>query len=306
VTPLAGICITATNAGAGRQYYAVNVPAGAAFATNTLTSISGGALNLEFNQNFLPGSGAGDFTLLPGVVAATDAVLTTNGTPPLAPGTVYYLAVRNVNPNDTNAYTICVNFDVPVIPRGSFVSASVAAGKTAYYTFNVPSGAASAVFDLTSLSAPADLVVSRGPDFPTDGSFHFKSAKPGNSDEQIVVTTTSSPAGLAPGAWNIGVVNKSDTNVTHQIRATTFDGAGIAQSAAWKPVALAPATTPGTGAQVTWNTLLGADYQAEYSSNMVSWATLTNFTADTVITTIVDPTPQSSLEKRFYRLLKLP
>jgi subtilisin-like proprotein convertase family protein len=307
ITPLFnGQCVTGTVAGVGRQYFAVVVPGAATIGTNTLTTF-GGPVNLDFNQNFLPiGGGPGDVNLLTGVAATGSSVLTTNGAPPLVPASIYYLAVANANPAETNAFQICVNFDVPVVPFGSFLAGSVAPGKTAHYTFNVPSGAATAVFDLTSLSAAADLVVMRGPDFPTDTSFHYKSAKPSTSDEQIVVTPSSSPVPLTAGSWNIGVVNKSDSNVTHQVRATSFDAAGQAQGAGWKPVALAPSPTPGAGAQVTWNTLIGSAYQAQYSSNLVNWVGFTNFTADKVVTTVIDPTPQSALEKRFYRLLKLP
>ncbi|MGH7975792.1 MAG: proprotein convertase P-domain-containing protein, partial [Limisphaerales bacterium] len=88
-------------------YFAISVPTNADIATNSLLFATGGPVNLLFNQTTLPtGLGAGDFTLLPSS-AGGSTNLTPAGTPPLVPGTTYYLGVQNTN-------TVPVTFGIEV------------------------------------------------------------------------------------------------------------------------------------------------------------------------------------------------
>ena len=87
-------------------YFAVSVPTNADIATNIL-QFATGPVNLLFNQTTLPsGLGAGDFTLLPSSTGGSTN-LTLTGSPPLVPGTTYYLGVQNTN-------SVAVNFGIEV------------------------------------------------------------------------------------------------------------------------------------------------------------------------------------------------
>ena len=79
------------------QWYQVNVPATANFATNILDSASG-IVNLLYSANYPPtaGSSPGDMVLLTGSMSGIGSpVLSTTRTPLLVPGATYYLGVQN-------------------------------------------------------------------------------------------------------------------------------------------------------------------------------------------------------------------
>ena len=79
------------------QWYQVNVPATANFATNILDSASG-IVNLLYSANYPPtaGSSPGDMVLLTGSMSGIGSpVLSNTSTPLLVPGSTYYLGVQN-------------------------------------------------------------------------------------------------------------------------------------------------------------------------------------------------------------------
>jgi subtilisin family serine protease/subtilisin-like proprotein convertase family protein len=79
------------------QWYQVNVPATATFATNWLLSATG-PVNLLFSTNFPPTlGGAGDALLLSGTMGSLSSVINTASIPLLVPGSIYYLGVQNTN-----------------------------------------------------------------------------------------------------------------------------------------------------------------------------------------------------------------
>jgi hypothetical protein len=84
-------------AAGGIIYYLVNVPANADFATNILLFASA-PVNIWYDTNFPPTT---NLLLLPDLAYPSgtngSAVLSTNTTPPLAPGSTYYLGVQNTN-----------------------------------------------------------------------------------------------------------------------------------------------------------------------------------------------------------------
>jgi hypothetical protein len=91
-------------------YYTINVPANADAATNALGSASV-PVNLLFNQNTLPtGANPGGFTLLSGSTGGS-VVLNAGSTPPLVPGTTYYLGVQNTNAVPVT-FTLSVGFHI--------------------------------------------------------------------------------------------------------------------------------------------------------------------------------------------------
>ncbi|MSU63151.1 MAG: hypothetical protein EXS31_12285 [Pedosphaera sp.] len=68
------------------------------------------------------------------------------------------------------------------------------------------------------------------------------------------------------------------------------------------PMAVALASGPGQGGQLSWPSLLGQAYQVEFSSDLVQWFVLSNVAATTTATIILDPAPITSVAHRFYRL----
>jgi subtilisin-like proprotein convertase family protein len=91
-------------------YIGVLVPPNAVSATNTLLFATGGTASLWFNQNNPPLAGfPGDFELIANYNGTTpiNVVLTTNSTPSIIPGQVYYLAITN-----TSSITLTDAFEV--------------------------------------------------------------------------------------------------------------------------------------------------------------------------------------------------
>jgi len=100
---------TNTVAPGGVDYYQVNVPANADYATNLLLFATGGNLNVWFSTNTPPTAGSpNDFELITNA-ASGSAVLGLAGTPPLVPGSTYYLGVQNPNASPVT-YGVTVNF----------------------------------------------------------------------------------------------------------------------------------------------------------------------------------------------------
>jgi subtilase family serine protease len=62
------------------------------------------------------------------------------------------------------------------------------------------------------------------------------------------------------------------------------------------------------GAQMTWNSLAGLNYQVQYKTNLtqLSWLNLTNIAAASSLTGITDASFPGSGSQRFYRLVLLP
>ena len=96
----------------GITYYQVNVPTNADFATNSLLFALNGPLNVWFGTNTPPATNVFLFSGTNG-----SYTLSTNGTPPLVPGTTYYLGVQNTNSFPVD-YGIEVDFHLltPTIP----------------------------------------------------------------------------------------------------------------------------------------------------------------------------------------------
>jgi hypothetical protein len=104
---------TNTIAAGGIVYYAVTVPANADFATNRLLFATA-PVNVWFDTNAPPTTNR---LLLPDVTYPTGmngtVVLSTNTTPPLVPGSTYYLGVQNPN---AGAVTFAVTVDFHLVP----------------------------------------------------------------------------------------------------------------------------------------------------------------------------------------------
>ncbi|EEF59226.1 S8 family serine peptidase, partial [Pedosphaera parvula] len=95
------------------KYFSVDVPLWANFATNMLFNVTGGSVNLLFNQDTLPtGTNGGDYVLMSAPAVPNFVTLSaTNGTPILVPGQRYYLGVQNLG-NAVVTFNIEVDFDI--------------------------------------------------------------------------------------------------------------------------------------------------------------------------------------------------
>jgi subtilisin-like proprotein convertase family protein len=215
--------------GAETTYFTIDVPAFAGFATNILESVSGGQLNLLFNQNVRPtGTAAGDIYLQTATTGGTN-VLAVNGTPPLVPGRRYYLGVQNADPGTTNTFTMQVFFDrlvgipgnVMVLTNGfTFATNTVPGVGIQYYAFDVSTNATGAAFEILRPGGDVNLVVRGALPLPTSSTYDYLSANPGTNYEYISVLTNSPVAPLKPGRWYLGVYHAGFTNYPYGVRVT--------------------------------------------------------------------------------------
>jgi subtilisin-like proprotein convertase family protein len=235
-----GVAITNVVNGNEMKYFAVDVPFSARFATNILISLSGGPLDLVFNQSGLPQRGGtpspGDINLLTGTGGGI-RTLTTNGAPPLlVPGQRYYLGIRNSISTQTNQFVLQVNFDrlnvINVTPLtngvslSTNISGSVSDLSIQYFQFDVSSDAVAAAFEVLNPSGDVDLILRRGPFLPDLRNFDYGSANVGTNNEIILVGTNSAPIALTPGRWYLGVYNVTSNAVAYSVRATEFQAGG--------------------------------------------------------------------------------
>ncbi|MGD0251350.1 MAG: S8 family serine peptidase [Verrucomicrobiota bacterium] len=117
--PTNGVPQTNNILGHSITYYQINVPANADFATNILLFALQGPLNVWFDTNNPPTTNVFLFSGTNG-----SSTLSTTGTPPLIPGSTYYLGVQNTN-SFTVTYAIEVDFHLLTNPP-IFISGIIA------------------------------------------------------------------------------------------------------------------------------------------------------------------------------------
>ena len=89
------------------DYFLINVPTNADFATNQLLSATG-PLNVWFNQTVPPtGTGAGDYALLTDAASGISILSTTSAPTNIVPGGSYWLGVQN-----TNSFAVTFSLEV--------------------------------------------------------------------------------------------------------------------------------------------------------------------------------------------------
>ena len=161
----------------GIVYYRVNVPANADFATNILVFTLNGPLNMWFGANspttnvFLFSGTNGSYTL------------STTGTPPLVPGSTYYLGVQNTN-SFAVTYGIEVDFhlltstNAPIFISG-IIRTNIGGNFGFLLTWYAPANDEFLVQWTGSLTPPimwntfSNIVAYTGPPTPTNGLFTF-------------------------------------------------------------------------------------------------------------------------------------
>lgn len=166
--------------------------------------------------------------------ASTDFVSIERTSTPIAltPG-VWYVAVRNGEtfPVDytikaTEFTTTIINLTNGVPYQNTIDPIDPLVGLTGddlqYYAFLVSSNSIRAHFETFGADGDVNLYVRKGLPIPIPADFHFAGQTPGNADEFIAVTNTTTPVWLSPGWWFLTVENADLTNVTYSIKATEF------------------------------------------------------------------------------------
>ena len=305
---------TAGTVGASNiAYFAFDVPADAVFATNLLQNcLSNGAagfpalLTLYFNQTALPdGYQLGDYTLLAGV--STGAYVLSNNAPPpsLLPGARYYLGVQN-----SNAYpvTFTVEVDTAVLTNTTAIVLTDAIAYTntitnaaQYYSFDVPSNAVLASFEIINPASELDLYARHALPLPSSTMFDYQTSYQGTNDEAIVVATNSAPVPLTPGTWYLAIYNaNTNSTVLYQVVATYITNGAIT---------IVPLTNFANGAWVTNGTAApGTALTSFYSYTVTNpAATAVQFVVSNMVSGNVDliarngylPTPQQMTDGSF-------
>src|SRR3989442_5790299 len=160
---------------------------------------------------------------------AGETLLRTTAPPPgfeRRPGQRYYLGGGNVNPLETNTFTIRVGFDqtdtnlisVLALTNGICYTNTIAVTNALdYYKFTVSTNAKAVFFDVIPQNGNVGLVVRQAQPVldplprPIADKFDYLSDNPGTNSETILITDQSVPIPLQPGLWYLGVYN-DDTN----------------------------------------------------------------------------------------------
>ena len=106
------------------DYFLINVPTNADFATNQLLSATG-PLNVWFNQTVPPtGTGAGDYALLTDAASGISILSTTSAPTNIVPGGSYWLGVQNTN-SFAVTFSLEVNFHLLPATNSSISISSI-------------------------------------------------------------------------------------------------------------------------------------------------------------------------------------
>ncbi len=228
------------------KYFSVEVPREATRATNTFT---GGGVELLYSRTGLPlGTSPPDPVLYP---LPNPWIITTNFPvgAELLPGGRYFLGVRNLNPAQTNNFTLRVDFDLPLIMLDNnrsncvvgitnlittitnlqpAVTNIITPGTNMqwykYFVFQDPNTNTTGVsFELISTNVDVHLVAKRAlavVDYlPTPTNFDYQSIECHPVTNRIVVLTNSFPVPLEPVLWILGVYNVGPSNADYELKA---------------------------------------------------------------------------------------
>ncbi len=241
------------------QWYEVDVPAWASFASNSLLS-STAPVNLLFNSSAPPtGTNVGDLTLALGATAGK-WLLRTNTAPGIIPAARYYLGLENTNAATvTTAFT--VNFDVGgVITLAAGVpypgTNSGPLNSADFYRYVVSTNVERVQFEVNGPTSDVALVARKGLPLPNLGSFDFISSNPGTNDDLIVLYDYSRPVSLSSGEWFLAVVNVTGSLASYSILATEFTDYGT-------NLVLSNTSVTSNALCVTWSSLPGIHYYLE-------------------------------------------
>ena len=279
VRPLTnGVAVTNTLAPCQIDRYSVDVPNWAGFAVNRLLFSVPSGVNVWFSSNAPPtGGNFGDVLLItpaPSTNGSFTMVKTNQApftTPPLVPGSRYFLSVENPCAATTNVtYAIRVDFGPDIITLTNMVPyATTNSGSTNlydFYRFVVPTNSARAQFEINFPTGDLTLLARRGLPPPTLTAFDYLSQNPSTNDELIVVITNSAPIPLGPGDWYLTAVNQSGASVSYSALATAWPVTG-------RPFAVTNLNMSSNSLCLTWTSLPGVHYyvQGVQALSLTNW-----------------------------------
>ncbi|MFN3407958.1 MAG: S8 family serine peptidase [Limisphaerales bacterium] len=222
-----GVPVTVNVPPGGFQYFIVDVPAWAQFATNTLLSATA-PVTIWFNQNGAPqGVNPPDTELIPATTGPASVTLAADGSLPpplLRPGQRYYLRAQNNNPTPATL-TYRVDYDLTGLTNGvPFCATQPAGGIPRYFSYTVSTNATAVAFELSGLTGNLNLLARRAA-LPQPFLYDYAGLNPGLLDEEILILTNSLPVPLAPGTWYLAVVNTTIAPANYCLTATEFTNA---------------------------------------------------------------------------------
>lgn len=224
-----GVPLTAAvDPGVIMDYYQFAVTTNASWATFELNQLSGNA-NLYLKRGGpLPTTDSYHYlSENPGSQDEQIIVLTNSLPTPLAAG-IWLLGVQNMETNPVTYTVVATEYSTPIptfIPLTNGVPyLSTISNAMDYYEFWVDPDASWASFEVLNPDGNVNLVLRRGPLFPSPVSFDYESINPGTNEELILVFTNSVPVPLAPGQWYMAVYNMETNPVNYTVLATTYTG----------------------------------------------------------------------------------
>ena len=211
ITPLTNrVALRVTNtAPILQEYYSYQVPASNVLGvTFTVSGMTNDVDLYAIRAPKLPGNGQFDYaSATPGGTNETVVIHLDSQPVPLAPG-LWYLAVTNTSGIPGTSYTIQVTEQrgrIQELKAGQTISANHPGTEDDYYYVTLPVDASA--LRVRTRGATEDLILgarSRLP-VPTPTNFEYQSDKAGSGDEDLLVTTNSTPVPLAGGRWYFAV-----------------------------------------------------------------------------------------------------
>jgi hypothetical protein len=233
--------------------------------------------------------------------------------------TTWYLSVYNPTLAPDVDYTVLATYAtniaaIPVPANTSTVGLIALAANKPYtnsvvpgfptnfiYSFTVPGNPGGLEFAVTNLSGAGNvqLLVQNG-SFPTPAQSYSGSFNSGTSPQIIAFGTNADLPSLTNTIWYLAVPNTSTNNpVTFSITASTL------ATPPGQPQPLFLGSSVSTAANqftLNWDATPGSSYNIQVSTNLTSWSTVTNITAQTSTVTYTDTVPVNSQQSRFFRL----
>jgi subtilisin-like proprotein convertase family protein len=306
----------------GPEYYSFVVPPDASLVTFQLLNPTNGQMDL-YARDGLPLPGPLNFDYQSENAGTSDQfiVITTNSVPvplptagvngvlPLSP-TTWYLAVYNYSGVSNGGYTILATY----VTNGAMTVINLNNQTNDTYQTTAPPGyptnlvysfiatnpkAAGVLFTVNNLSSNGnvELLVGEGV-YPTPEDFYIGSFNAGTIEQYVSIATNKDLPSVTNVTWYAAVPNTSSSNVTYSITATESTNA-LASTPLFLGASIA---SPTNGFTMYWQAVPGTIYQIEVSTDLSSWAVVTNVTAQTSTGSYTDSVPVMTQKARFFRL----
>jgi subtilisin-like proprotein convertase family protein len=314
-----GIPVTNSIVANGTNFYSFIVPPNAALVTFQLLNPANGQVNLYARQGLpLPGPLSFDYQSENAGASDQFIVITANSAPvplpspyaggalPQAP-TTWYLAAYNFA-GLSNGYTVLATYvtnggmTVIALTNNAPYTNTAAPGfpTNLMYSFSATNASAVGVqFTVTNLSTNGNVELLADTNvFPTPEDFYIGSFNAGPLIQFVAIGTNADLPSVTNVTWYLAVPNTSSNSINYSIVALQSTNALPSL-----PLILGASVSSVTN-QFTmyWQAVPGMSYQIEVSTNLGSWALVTNVMPQTTIGAYTDSVPVSTQQARFFRL----